>query len=159
MSRSLGAALPPALLTRLSQGDLPSLLGLALPFVTLGADGSLHPMLCSYLEWLAVDARTLRLAIAAASRSARNLEARRVGTLLVIEPDRTVYVKCRAMGAPRRLGDLARFTLSVEDVLDDRPAEAEGDARIVSGITYRPPPALDAPWVRALLAALRDEES
>jgi len=155
VSRSLGPALPPGLLTRLSQEDLPSLLGLALPFLTLGADGSLHPMLCSYLEWLAVDAHTLRLAIAAGSRSASNLEARRVGTLLVIEPDRTVYVKCHATGAPRRLGDLARFTLAVEDVLDDRPAEAEGDARIVSGITYRPPPALDAPWARAVLAALR----
>jgi len=158
VSCSLGAALPPGLLARLSQGDLPSVLGLALPFVTLGADGSLHPMLCSYLEWLAVDAWTLRLAIPAASGSARNLETRSVGTLLVIEPDRTVYVKCRATGAPRRLGDLARFTLSVEDVLDNRPAEAEGDARIVSGITYRPPPALDAPWVRALRAALRADE-
>ena len=157
MSRSLGAALPPALLSRLSQGDLPSLLGLALPFVTLGADGSLHPMLCSYLEWLAVDARTLRLAIAAGSRSAQNLEARRVGTLLVIEPGRTVYVKCRALDTPRRLGDLARFTLSVEDVLDDRPAEVEGDARIVSGITYRPPPDLGAEWARAVLAALRED--
>lgn len=158
MSRSLGAALPPALLARLSQADLPSLLGLALPFVTLGADGSLHPMLCSYLEWLAVDARTLRLAIAAGSRSARNLEARRVGTLLVIEPERTMYVQCRASGAPRRLGDLARFTLAVEDVLDDRPTEAEGDARIVSGITYRPLPALEAAWARAVLAALRANE-
>ena len=43
VSRSLGAALPPGLLARLSQADLPSLLGLALPFVTLGADGSLAP--------------------------------------------------------------------------------------------------------------------
>ncbi|MFI5373795.1 MAG: hypothetical protein ACHQ8D_04090 [Candidatus Rokuibacteriota bacterium] len=155
MSRSLGPALPPGLLTRLSQGNLPSLLGLTLPFVTQGEDGAPYPMLCSYLEWLAVDARTLRLAIAAGSRSARNLEDRRVGTLLLIEPERTMYVKCRATGAPRPLGDLARFTLSVEDVLDDRPAEAEGDARIVGGITYRPLPALDAPWARAVLAALR----
>ena len=157
MSRSLGSALPPALLARLSQAGLPSLLGLALPFVTLGADGSLHPMLCSYLEWRAVDARTLRLAIAAGSRSARNLAERGVGTLLLIDPDRTVYVKCRATGAPRRIGDLARFTLAVEDVLDDRPAEAEGDARITSGITYRPLPDLGAPWARAVLAALRED--
>ena len=128
-----------------------------MPFVTQDADGTPHPMLCSYLEWLAVDATTLRLAIAAGSRSARNLEARRVGTLLVIEPARTVYVKCRARGLARRLGDLARFTLAVEDVLDDRPAEAEGDARILSGITYRPKPSLDAPWARAVLDALRAE--
>jgi len=157
MSRSLGAALPADLLAQLSQADLESRLGRALPFVTQDADGTPHPMLCSYLEWLAVDATTLRLAIAAGSRSARNLEARRVGTLLVIEPDRTVYVKCRAQGAARRVGDLARVTLAVEDVLDDRPAEAEGDARIASGIAYRPRPSLDAPWARAVLAALRAE--
>lgn len=157
MSRSLGPALPADLVALLSQADLESQLGRALPFVTQDSDGAPHPMLCSYLEWLAVDARTLRLAIAASSRSARNLETRRLGTLLVIEPGRTVYVKCRATGAPRRLGALARFGLMVEDVLDDRPAEAEGDARIVSGITYRPPPSLDEPWARAVLAALRDE--
>ena len=82
MSRSLGPALPADLLAQLSQADLESQLGRAMPFVTQDADGTPHPMLCSYLEWLAVDATTLRLAIAAGSRSARNLEARRVGTLL-----------------------------------------------------------------------------
>ena len=110
MSRSLGSALPPELLARFSQTDLPSLLGRGLPFLTLAADGTLHPMLCSYLEWLAVDARTLRLAIAARSRSARNLEERGVGTLLLVEPGLTIYIKCRATGAPLRLGELARFT-------------------------------------------------
>ena len=79
MSRSLGPALPPPLLALLSQTDLDAHLGRALAFVTRDADDTPHPMLCSYLEWLAVDARTLRLAIAAGSRSARNLEARRAG--------------------------------------------------------------------------------
>lgn len=157
MSRSLGPALPPPLLALLSQTDLDARLGHALPFVTRDADDTPHPMLCSYLEWLAVDARTLRLAIASGSRSARNLEARRAGTLLLVDAGVTAYVKCRAVGAPRRIGDLARFTLAVEDVLEDRPAEDEGDARIVSGITYRPRPALDAPWVQAVLATLRAE--
>jgi len=155
VSRSLGPALPPGLLTQLSQADLPSLLGRGLPFLTLGADGSLHPMLCSYLELLAVDARTLRLAIGGGSRSVRNLEDRRVGTLLMIEPERTVYIKCRATGPPLRLGRLARFSLAVEDVLEDSPAEEEGAARIISGITYAPPPSLDDAWARDVLAALR----
>ncbi|MFI5327648.1 MAG: hypothetical protein ACHQ7H_15520, partial [Candidatus Rokuibacteriota bacterium] len=109
MSRSLGSALPPELVARFSQTDLASRLGRGLPFLTLAADGTLHPMLCSDLEWLAVDARTLRLAIATRSRSARNLEERGVGTLLVVEPGLTIYIKCRAMGAPRRFGELARF--------------------------------------------------
>lgn len=156
MSRSLGAALPPGLLARFAQTDLASLLGRGLPFLTLAADGTLHPMLCSYLEWLAVDARTLRLAIAARSRSARNLEDRGVGTLLLVEPELTVYIKCRAVGAPRRRGELARFSLAVEDVLEDAPTAEEGDVRITGGITYAPAPSLEEPWVTALLTALRE---
>ena len=155
MSRSLGPALPPGLLTRFSQADLPSLLGRGLPFVTLAADGTLHPMLCSYLEWLAVDPRTLRLAIAARSRSARNIEERGVGTLLLVEPELTIYVKCRATGAPLRMRGLARFSLAVEDVLEDAPAEEEGDVRITGGITYAPRPSLEEGWAKAALAALR----
>ena len=159
MSRSLGAELPPGLRSLFSQADLGPLLGRALPFVTLSADGSLHPMLCSHLEWLAVDAGTLRLAISGRSRSARNLEERGVGTLLLVEPALTIYIKCRAMGPPLRLGALARFTLAVEDVLEDSPEEAEGDARIVSGIRYAPPPSLAEPWARDVLAALRDDRT
>ncbi|MGH7315242.1 MAG: hypothetical protein ACREJS_03175 [Candidatus Rokuibacteriota bacterium] len=155
MSRSLGAGLPPGLVTRFSQTDLPSLLGRGLPFVTLAADGTLHPMLCSYLEWLAVDAQTLRVAIAAQSRSARNLEERGVGTLLLVERTLTMYIKCRATGAPLRQGGLARFSLTVEDVLEDAPTEAEGDVRITGGITYAPAPSLEEPWAQAVLAALR----
>lgn len=155
MSRSLGSSLPPGLLARFSQADLPSVLGRGLPFLTLGADGTLHPMLCSYLEWLAVDARTLRLAISAQSRSARNLEERGVGTLLLVEPGLTVYIKCRAMGAPLRRDDLARFSLAVEDVLEDAPTEAEGDVRITGGIAYAPVPSLEEAWVKAVLGVLR----
>jgi hypothetical protein len=155
MSRSLGPALPPELLTRFSQTALPSLLGRGLPFLTLSADGTLHPMLSSYLEWLAVDARTLRLAIDARSRSAGNLEARAVGTLLLVEPAQTVYIKCRATGAPLRQGALARFSLTVEDVLEDAPTEAEGDVRITGGISYAPTPSLEEVWAKAVLAALR----
>jgi hypothetical protein len=155
VSRSLGPALPPGLLGLLSQADLPAVLGRALPLLTQGDDGSLHPMLCSYLELLAVDARTLRVVIGAASRSARNLTERRVATLLLIEPERVVYVKARATGPPLRLGGLARFSLAVEDVLEDRPEEAEGPVRIVTGITYGPPPSLDDARVQEVLAALR----
>ena len=155
MSRSLGPALPADLLALLSQRDLAPLRGRGIPLVTLGGDGQPHPMLCSYLELLAVSATTLRLAIATRSRSAANLQAQRVGTFLFVEPERSVYLKCRAGGAPLLFGDLARFDLALEDVLEDAPAGAEGRARITSGITYAPVPDLSAPWVRALLAALR----
>src|SRR4026207_1751037 len=137
MSRSLGRAPPAEPRRRLSQSDLGPLLGRGLPFVTLSDDGSLHPMLCSYLEWLALDERALRPVIAGGRRSARGLEgggaAARlergegsVGPLRLVEPDRTVYVKCRAAGAPLRVADLARFTLAVDDVLADSPGPGGG---------------------------------
>lgn len=157
MSRSLGPRLPPELVSRLSQADLAAVLGRAIPLITVDADGRPHPMLCSYLELWAMDARTIRLAIGAASQSAANLEARGAATLLLIESERTLYVKCRAAGAGAVRDALRRFDLAVEDVLEDSPAAWEEGLRITGGITYGPAPALDTPWVQAVLAALRDE--
>ncbi len=155
MSRSLGAALPPELRKRLSQQDLPRLLGLALPLLTVDDRGRPHPMLCSYLELLAVSATVIRVAVGARSGARRNLEARGVATLLVVEPDATIYIKCRTSGAPRLSDDLARFELLVEEVLEDEAAEGEAGARITGGLTYAPVPALDSEWARAVFAALR----
>ena len=95
MTRRLGAALTPELLERLSQRDIARRLGIALPFVTVDAEGRPHPMLLSYLEVRAYDTGTVGLVIGAGTRSAGNLVERGAGTLLVIEPDVTVYVKLR----------------------------------------------------------------
>ena len=157
MSRSLGAALPPALQARLSQQDLPRFLGRALPLVTVDDRGRPHPMLCSYLEVLAMSTTVIRVAVGAGSGTARNLEARRSATLLIVEPEATLYVKCRAAGAPLLSGTLARFELAVEEVLEDSAAEGEEGAHITGGLTYAPVPALDSEWARATLAALRLE--
>jgi len=159
VSRSLGAALPPALEERLSQKDLPRLLGRGLPLLTVDDRGRPHPMLLSYLEVLAVSATTVRVAIGARSNSRRNLEARGAATLLIAESDVTMYVKCRAAGAPLIAGELARFDLVVEDVLEDVAEEGEGGARITGGVTYAPVQALDSDWARATLAVLRAERS
>ena len=155
MSRSLGAALPRALQARLSQKDLPRFLGRGLPLLTVDDRGRPHPMLCSYLEVLATSATTIRVAVGARSNTRRNLEARGAATLLIAEPDVTMYVKCRAAGAPLIAGELARFDLRVEDVLEDAAAEGEEGAHITGGVTYVPVPALDSDWARATLAVLR----
>lgn len=159
MTRSLGAALPPALEERLSQRELPRLLGRALPLLTLDDRGRPHPMLCSYLELLAVGPSTIRLAIPGRSGARRNLEARGAATLIVAEPDLTVYVKCRAAGPPLILAELARFELRVEDVLEDAAADYEEGARITGGLAYAPVPALDSEWAQSILAALRIERT
>ena len=91
----------------------------------------------------------------ARSSARRNLEARGAATLIVAEPDVTLYVKCRASAPPLVTGELARFDLAVEDVLEDSAADYERGARITSGLTYAPVPALDSEWARATLAALR----
>jgi flavin reductase (DIM6/NTAB) family NADH-FMN oxidoreductase RutF len=155
VSRSLGPALPGDLLRALSQTDLGARLGRALPLLTVDDAGRPHPMLCTYVEILAVSPESLRLVVGAGSGSARNLEARGAVTLLLIEPERTVYVKGRAGGAPLVAEPFARFTLAVEDVLEDSALEWEGGARITSGIVYAP--ALEAPEVQATLALLRRE--
>ena len=155
MTRSLGAALPAALERRLSQTDLPRLLGRALPLLTLDDRGRPHPMLCSYLELLAVSPATIRLAIAARSSARRNLEARGAATVIIAEPELTMYIKCQAAGPPLAVGELVRFDLAVDDVLEDRAADHEEGARITGGLTYAPVPALDSEWARATLAALR----
>ncbi|MBI4591314.1 MAG: pyridoxamine 5'-phosphate oxidase family protein [Candidatus Rokubacteria bacterium] len=157
MSRSLGPSLPPDLLARLSQSDLPSHLGKAIPLITVDREGRPHPMLLSYLEVRAADPRTIRIVIGARSRSCRNLLERQTATLLVVEPDLTVYIKARASEGPFPVPDLADFALvvlTVEDVLEDAPGDWEGTTRITGDIRYAPVPSLDAPWARATLEAL-----
>ena len=159
MSRSLGNRLPPALVERFSQRDLTRYLGLGVPFATVDAEQRPHPMLLSYLEFRAYDAASLGLVILGKSRSAKNLAERGAGTLIVVEPDATFYVKTRAVDGPlpvaggAELG-LGYFLLAVEDVLEDAAAEWEGGMRITGAIQYRPLPNLDEPWARATLAAL-----
>ena len=157
MSRSLGRSLSPDLLELLSQKDLIRLLGRVVPMITLGPDGHPHAMLCTYLEILAIDPKNLRVAIGLRSRSASNLQSRRVATFLLVDPERIVYLKCRAGAPPRVFSGLARFDITVEDVLEDTPEEAEGSVRITSGINYAPPHRLESRWAKEVLAALRAE--
>ena len=157
MPRSLGSALPPDLLSALSQADLPSHLGKGIPLVTVDAEGRPHPMLLSYLEVRALDPGVIRIAIGAESRSAKNLAARKTGTFLIVEPARTVYLKTRVRSGPSPVPgvpELGLFDLAVEDIQEDAPAAWEGGMRITSGVTYAPAPSLAEPWAKATLQAL-----
>jgi hypothetical protein len=161
MTRSLGPALTPALVERFSQRDLASRLGLALPFVTVDVESRPHPMLLSYLEVKAYDARTVGLVVMARSRTAKNLMERGAGTLLAVEPDVTVYVKLRAVDGPLPVeggGDwgLGYFLMEVDEVLEDAAADWEAGMRITEAIRYAPVPTLDEPWARATIRALAE---
>jgi hypothetical protein len=159
VTRSLGGALTDALVARFAQRDLTSRLGIALPFVTVDAEGRPHPMLLSYLEVKAYDPRTMGIVMLARSRSARNLVERGAGTLLAIEADATVYVKLRTVDGPltveggEELG-LGYFLMEVDEVLEDAAADWEAGMRITGAIAYEPRPTLSEPWAHATLAAL-----
>jgi hypothetical protein len=159
MTRLVVPALSPALVERLSHHDLAGRLGVGLPFVTVDPDGRPHPMLLSYLEIRAHDSRSLGLVIQSGSGSARNLVERRVGTLIIVEPEAVVYVKARALDGPLPVDggaafDLGYFLLEVEQVVEDTPADWEGGTRISQPIRYEPRPSLAEPWARATMAAL-----
>jgi hypothetical protein len=159
MSRVIGASLPPALVDRLSQRDLESRLGIALPFVTVDEAGRPHAMLLSYLEIRAYDAGSVGLVILAGSGSARNLVERHTGTLMIVEPDVVAYVKMRWLDGPMPVGGaddlgLGYFLLAVEEVREDAAAEWEGGMRMTQAMAYRPVPTLAETWARATLAAL-----
>lgn len=157
MSRLVERTLPRSLAERLSQRDLGARLGVALPLVTVDADGRPHPMVVSYLEVKAYDAATVGLVIHAGTGSARNLTARDVATLAIIEPDLVAYVKLRRLDGPLPVAEderLAYFLLAVEEVREDAAGEEEAGARIVTGPRYAPVPPLDSPWARVTLAAV-----
>ena len=159
MSRRQGAQLTPDLVARFAQLDLQSRLGVVVPFVTLDAAGCPHPMLLSYLEIRAYDAKTLGLVIQAGSGSAHNLTERVLGTLLVVEPDAVAYVKTRLLDGPLPVpgGDeagLGYFLLEVEEVLEDSAADWEAGMRITGAARYAPAQTLEEPWARATLVAL-----
>jgi hypothetical protein len=159
VTKSIGPVLTAALVDRFAQRDLASRLGVALPLVTVDADGRPHPMLLSYLEVRAHDVRSMGIVILARSRSAKNLVERGTATLMAVEPDGTVYVKLRAVDGPLPVEGgadygLGYFLLEVEDVLEDAAADWEAGMRITDPIRYAPAPTLDEPWARATLAAL-----
>src|SRR5439155_354183 len=82
------------------------------------------------------------LVIGVESRSAQNLAERRAGTLLLIEPDTTVYVKLRAVDGPLPVDGehgLGYFLLEVQEVLEDAAADWEGSMRITGAIRCAAP--------------------
>jgi hypothetical protein len=157
MSPKVSRSLPAALEERLAQRDLASRLGAALPLVTVDGEGRPHPMMISYLEVRAYDASTAGLVIHAGSGSARNLAARDVATLIVVEPEVVAYVKLRRIDGPLPVPEderLAYFLLAVEEVREDAASAEEAGARIVAGPRFAPVVALDSAWARTTLAAV-----
>ena len=131
----------------------------AILVATVDGEARPHAAMLSYGEVLAVDARTLRIAVYRESITAQNIRERGVVTLCLIAPGSAFYLKART----RELlwGDaLAGFEATLEEVLaDEARADMEGTATITSGIGFRVAEAESrlAAW-SAQLAALRTAE-
>jgi hypothetical protein len=160
VTRSLGPALPDALLARLTEPTAATASGAAIVLATIDPYGWAHPALLSYTEVLALDATRLRLALHPGSRSTRHLRESGRATLVFADAELCLYVKAEAIPLPNARGaaDLARFELVVRDVLEDRAEGEEAGARLASGLTIAWPgdPSGGAGRVRRIRAALRE---
>ncbi|MEW6321623.1 MAG: hypothetical protein AB1635_11125 [Acidobacteriota bacterium] len=159
MSREL-PGLPPALVERL-RADRDGLdAGLGILVCSMDEAGRPHPMMLSPLEIVALDARTLRVATYADSRSTRFLDARGHVTVMFVDAGEAVYVKGAAWRLPPPAGfpGLARFEVRAIVVLEDATdAGLEGAAVIESGIRVRRP-GVEPAEAFALLQALASRE-
>lgn len=144
MARSLGSALPEALLTRFSPAASPPP-GRVVVVVTVDAAGFPHPALLADAEVLALDPRAMRLAVQPASRTAANLRAPGVASLALLEPEGVHYVKLRirdawvGSGGSRKAepaADFACFEAEVIDVLEDVPHSGEVGAFLQAGLRF-----------------------
>jgi hypothetical protein len=157
MSRFIGDQLPDALVGRLQPDRAVALADRAIVICTVDEHGWPHPAMLGSLEVAARDTRNIRFALHAGSRSARNLQANGIASLVLADADGVYYLKGDVLllaASLRTLPGHAKFNLRVDSVLEDRAPGAEA-ARVVSGIRVERP--LDAGAARAVLAELLEE--
>jgi hypothetical protein len=143
MARLIGQELDTALADRLSGQDLDRVAGHVVVAMSVDEAGWPHPALLSYLELVAKDRRTLRIATFRGTTLAR--AARRAGKVtLVIFDDR---VSCYIKGTVSELAPVmvsapesAKLNVAVEQVLTDDPDPRFGaDAFVVGPVRYHEP--------------------
>lgn len=159
MSKQVGNTLPDDVFDRLSGHDLAAVADRVVIVCSVDDRGFAHPALLSCFEVVAVNRRTVRLAMYSDSRTTRH--ARREGrlTLILVDAGAAYYIK----GVVRQLSDSMRATpynakldFQVTEVLADAPnPDLEPGAYISSGITYvNPRRAEELERARQVLAEL-----
>jgi hypothetical protein len=136
MSRFVGDALPAALATALGVDQAVGRADRAVLMCTVDEHGWPHPAMVSSLELVARDARNVRLALDAGSRSTRNLRDNGRLTLIVVEDATAYYIKGDVLERSASLAAApaqAAFNLRVDSVLEDQPREHEG-ATLISDL-------------------------
>ena len=161
MSKSIGGDLPSELLERLSGARLDDVADRVIIVCSVDEGGLPHAAILSYAEVLAVDSRTIRIAVYGRSGTARNVRRDGGLTLLLIESEFVYYIKGTATelsASMRCTPHNAKLSLAIVDILQDSPdAGFELDARIASGIRYvNPDREPQMARARQVLEELRD---
>jgi len=136
MSRLIGHHLTLALQETLSAQRAIERADRAIVICSVDEQGRPHPAMLSSLEIVARDARSIQMAVHASSRTARNLVANRHLTIILADEAGVFYVKGDAdltSASMTTAPAMSMFTLKVDRVLEDTPADHER-AQIVSGI-------------------------
>jgi hypothetical protein len=136
MSRFVGEELPEALRSRLGLDRAIEQADRAIVICTIDEHGWAHPAMASTLELVACDARNIRLALHARSRTVRNIRANGRLTVIVADEQSVHYLKGDALVVAPAFAtrpDFAKINLRLDSVLEDIPADYE-HARITTGI-------------------------
>ena len=158
MSRLIGHHLSEALLETLSVTRALERADRGIVMCSVDEQGRPHPAMLSSLEIVAHDARHVRLAVHASSRTARNLTANKHLTVILADETGVQYLKGDAVLTAASMTTapaLSLFTLHVDRVLEDTPADYE-QATITSGIRITRG-ALDLERAQAILHELSAE--
>ena len=156
--------LPPVLtdrLNRLLNGErLQEQLNKVLLLVTLDEAGWPYVAMLSYLEVIAADGSSLRIAPWSNSITTANLRREGKATSIVVDEEMAYYIQTTAQELDRNLDGfpgMARINLRVESILEDKALDYEGAARVSTGIRFVNPD-MDAAHIergRRVLEALR----
>ena len=163
MSVRLKPELPDELFSLMNGGQLDQHLNQVILLITLDEGGWPYGAMLSYLEVIARDRRTLRLAPWTNSTTTGNLRRNGKAALLVIEAGLAYYVQGTAAELEREMAGfpgMAKIEIRIESILQDNALDYEGAARITSGIRFENPD-LDAARIehgRRVLAALAEGE-
>ena len=160
MSVRLGPKLPDDLFDRMNAEHLDEHLSKVVLLITVDEGGWPYAAILSYLEVIAPDRSTLRLAPWNNSTTTANLRRNGKVTLLVVEEGMAYYIQGTATELLREMEGfpgMAKVNVQIESILQDNALDYEGSARISTGIRFENPQ-MDAAYIergRRVLAALR----
>ena len=160
MSVRLEPKLPDDLFDRMNGEHLDEHLNKVVLLITVDEGGWPYAAILSYLEVIAPDRSTLRLAPWNSSTTTANLRRNGRVTLLVVEEGMAYYIQGTATELRREMEGfpgMAKVHVQIEAILQDNALDYEGSARITTGIRFENPQ-MDAAYIergRRVLAALR----